>query len=119
MTAWVSTPGWCWLAYGAVYSWSHPSLAHAWRCLDSCGAYGRHWAMWRLAAPRSFLKMVPASSTHLLAQPWVSLGRHLAADTGALAPLDGLDGPDGSLAVAFMDGPDGPLNGPCTWMSCR
>ena len=23
----------------------------------------------------------------------------------------GLDGPDGSLAVAFMDGPDGPLNG--------
>lgn len=125
MTAWVSTPGWCWLAYGAVYSWSHPSLAHAWRCLDSCGAYGRHWAMWRLAAPRSFLKMVPASSTHLLAQPWVSLGRHLAAAvaadfggggpfggvTGALAPLDGLDGPDGSLAVAFMDGPDGPLNG--------
>lgn len=89
--------------------------------------------MWRLAAPRSFLKMVPASSTHLLAQPWVSLGRHLAAAvaadfggggplggvTGALAPLDGLDGPDGSLAVAFMDGPDGPLNGPCTWMSCR
>lgn len=51
--------------------------------------------------------MVPARSTHLLAHPWVSLGRHLAAAvaadfggggpfggvTGALAPLDGLDGP--------------------------
>ena len=107
MAAWVSTPGWCWLAYGAVYSWSHPSLAHAWRCLAS-----------------GCIQVVPCLPAAPI-QPCVSLGRHLAAAvaaalgrggplggvTGALAPLDGLEGPDGSLAVAFMDGPDGPING--------
>ena len=55
--------------------------------------------MWRLAASRSFLKMVPASSTHLFCQPWVSLGRHLAA---AVAAALGGGGPLGGVWPHWM-----------------
>ena len=79
------------VATGQCGVWLHPGRSSRW-CLPG--------------APICFPNPgFPLDATWLLL--W---GGPFGGVTGALAPLHGLDGPDGSLAVAFMDGPDGPLN---------
>ena len=105
------------LPYGWVNSWSHPSLAQAWRCLSNCGQLDLQASIWRRAAGRSFRRMDPASSTHLLHHPWVSLGRHLtwAGACRTLGPtaFGGVTGAVLALesGLAGMEGAGGPLGG--------
>ena len=86
------------VATGQCGVWLHPGRSSRW-CLP--------------AAPICSANPVsPLDATWLLLWQQLLVGvAPLGGVTGALAPLDGLEGPDGSLAVAFMDGPDGPING--------
>ena len=85
------------VATGQCGVWLHPGRSSRW-CLP--------------AAPICSANPVsPLDATWLLLWQQLLVGGPLGGVTGALAPLDGLEGPDGSLAVAFMDGPDGPING--------